>query len=547
MSPAAAQAAVFLGPRAICGTIRGLCVVNAPVFDALSPGVEAAAMTTIKQDDLIQSVADALQYISYYHPVDYITNLAAAYEREESPAAKDAMAQILINSRMAAEGHRPLCQDTGIVTVFLKVGMNVQWDATMSLEDMVNEGVRRAYNDPDNKLRASVLADPAGKRSNTKDNTPAVINMSIVPGDTVEVIVAAKGGGSEAKSKFAMLNPSDSIVDWVLKTVPTMGAGWCPPGMLGIGIGGTAEKAMLLAKESLMEHIDIQELIARGPQNRAEELRIELYEKVNALGIGAQGLGGLTTVLDVKIKDYPTHAANLPVAMIPNCAATRHAHFTLDGSGPVALDPPSLEHWPKLTYDASKGRRVNLDTVTREDVASWKPGEVLLLNGKLLTGRDAAHKRMVDMLNKGEPLPVDFKNRFIYYVGPVDPVRDEVVGPAGPTTATRMDKFTEQVLAQTGLLGMVGKAERGPAAIEAIKKHQSVYLMAVGGAAYLVSKAIKASRVVGFADLGMEAIYEFEVQDMPVTVAVDSAGTSVHQTGPKEWQARIGKIPVVVA
>jgi fumarate hydratase class I len=503
-------------------------------------------MTIIKQDDLIQSVADALQYISYYHPVDYITNLAAAYEREESPAAKDAMAQILINSRMAAEGHRPLCQDTGIVTVFLKVGMNVRWDATLSLEDMVNEGVRRAYNDPDNKLRASVLADPAGKRSNTKDNTPAVINVSIVPGDTVDVIVAAKGGGSEAKSKFVMLNPSDSIVDWVLKTVPTMGAGWCPPGMLGIGIGGTAEKAMLLAKEALMEPIDIQDLIARGPQNRAEELRIELYEKVNALGIGAQGLGGLTTVLDIKVKDYPTHAANLPVALIPNCAATRHAHFTLDGSGPVMLDPPSLEDWPKLTYDSSKGRRVNLDTVTREEVASWKPGEVLLLSGKLLTGRDAAHKRMVDMLNKGEKLPVDFNGRFIYYVGPVDPVRDEVVGPAGPTTATRMDKFTEQVLAQTGLLGMVGKAERGPAAIEAIKKHQSIYLMAVGGAAYLVSKAIKASRVVGFADLGMEAIYEFEVKDMPVTVAVDSAGTSVHKTGPREWQAKIGKIPVLV-
>jgi fumarate hydratase, class I len=503
-------------------------------------------MTTIKQDDLIQSVADALQYISYYHPVDYITNLAKAYEREESPAAKDAMAQILINSRMAAEGHRPLCQDTGIVTVFLKVGMNVRWDATMSLEDMVNEGVRRAYNDPDNKLRASVLADPAGKRSNTKDNTPAVINISIVPGDTVDVIVAAKGGGSEAKSKFVMLNPSDSIVDWVLKTVPTMGAGWCPPGMLGIGIGGTAEKAMLLAKEALMEPIDIQDLIARGPQNRAEELRLELYEKVNALGIGAQGLGGLTTVLDVKVKDYPTHAANLPVAMIPNCAATRHAHFTLDGSGPVALDPPSLEDWPKLTYDASKGRRVNLDTVTREEVASWKPGEVLLLNGKLLTGRDAAHKRMVDMLNKGEPLPVDFNGRFIYYVGPVDPVRDEVVGPAGPTTATRMDKFTGQVLAQTGLLGMVGKAERGPTAIEAIKQHQSVYLMAVGGAAYLVSKAIKSSRVLAFADLGMEAIYEFDVKDMPVTVAVDSAGTSVHKTGPREWQAKIGKIPVLV-
>lgn len=504
-------------------------------------------MTLIKQDDLIQSVADALQYISYYHPVDYIKGLAAAYEREESPAAKDAMAQILINSRMAAEGHRPLCQDTGIVTVFVKVGMNVQWDATMSLDDMINEGVRRAYNDPDNTLRASILADPAGKRTNTKDNTPAVINVSIVPGDKLDVIVAAKGGGSEAKSKFAMLNPSDSIVDWVLKTVPTMGAGWCPPGMLGIGIGGTAEKAMLMAKECLMDPIDIQELIARGPSNRAEELRIELYDKVNALGIGAQGLGGLTTVLDIKVKDYPTHAANLPVALIPNCAATRHAHFVLDGSGPVALDPPSLEDWPKLTYNPTNARRVDLDTVTPEDVASFKPGEVLLLNGKLLTGRDAAHKRMVEMLNKGEKLPVDFKGRFIYYVGPVDPVRDEVVGPAGPTTATRMDKFTEQVLAETGLLGMVGKAERGPAAIEAIKKHRSVYLMAVGGAAYLVSKAIKASKVVGFADLGMEAIYEFTVQDMPVTVAVDSAGTSVHNTGPKEWQAKIGRIPVVVA
>ncbi|HUW54521.1 MAG TPA: fumarate hydratase [Rhodanobacter sp.] len=503
-------------------------------------------MTLIKQDDLIQSVADALQYISYYHPVDYIRSLAAAYEREQSPAAKDAMAQILINSRMAAEGHRPLCQDTGIVTVFLKVGMNVQWDATLSLEEMVNEGVRRAYLHPDNKLRASVLADPAGKRSNTKDNTPAVINVSIVPGDKLDVIVAAKGGGSEAKSKFAMLNPSDSIVDWVLRTVPTMGAGWCPPGMLGIGIGGTAEKAMLLAKESLMESIDIQELIARGPRNRAEELRIELYEKVNALGIGAQGLGGLTTVLDVKVKDFPTHAANLPVALIPNCAATRHAHFTLDGSGPVMLDPPSLEDWPKLTYSPANARRVNLDTITRDEVASFKPGEVLLLSGKLLTGRDAAHKRMVEMLDRGEPLPVDFKGRFIYYVGPVDPVQGEVVGPAGPTTATRMDKFTEQVLAQTGLLGMVGKAERGPAAIEAIKKHRSVYLMAVGGAAYLVAKAIKASKVVGFADLGMEAIYEFTVLDMPVTVAVDSAGSSVHQTGPKEWQARIGKIPVVM-
>jgi fumarate hydratase class I len=537
-------------PAAMRGKIP---VPHATTVPSVSAASSPAAMpadrrpVSIKQEDLIQSIADGLQYISYYHPVDYIRNLAAAYEREESVAAKDAIAQILINSRMCAEGHRPICQDTGIVTVFLEVGMDVRWDdATMSVEDMVHEGVRRAYNHPDNKLRASVLADPAGKRINTKDNTPGVVNVKIVPGNTVDVIVAAKGGGSEAKSKFAMLNPSDSIVDWVLKTVPTMGAGWCPPGMLGIGIGGTAEKAMLLAKESLMEPIDITDLQARGASNRAEELRLELYEKVNALGIGAQGLGGLTTVLDIKVKDYPTHAANLPVAMIPNCAATRHAHFTLDGSGPVMLDPPSLADWPELTYDASKGRRVDLDTVTKEEVASWKPGEVLLLNGKLLTGRDAAHKRMVDMLNKGEQLPVDLRGKFIYYVGPVDPVRDEVVGPAGPTTATRMDKFTEQVLAQTGLMGMVGKAERGPTAIEAIRKHQSVYLMAVGGAAYLVSKAIKGAKVVGFADLGMEAIYEFDVKDMPVTVAVDSQGSSVHQTGPKEWQARIGKIPVVV-
>jgi len=503
-------------------------------------------MTTIRQDDFVQSIADALQYISYYHPVDYIQNLARAYEREESPAAKDAIAQILINSRMCAEGHRPICQDTGIVTVFLKIGMNVRWDATLSVEDMVNAGVRLAYLHPDNKLRASVLADPAGKRINTKDNTPAVVNMSVVSGDVVDVIVAAKGGGSEAKSKFAMLNPSDSVVDWVLKTVPTMGAGWCPPGMLGIGIGGTAEKAMLLAKEALMEPIDIQDLLARGPANRAEELRVELYDKVNALGIGAQGLGGLTTVLDIKIKDFPTHAANLPVAMIPNCAATRHAHFVLDGSGPVSLEPPSLDDWPKLTYDTSKGIRVNLDSVSREQVLTWQPGDVLLLSGKLLTGRDAAHKRMIDMLGRGEALPVDFNGRFIYYVGPVDPVRDEVVGPAGPTTATRMDKFTRTLLEKTGLLGMVGKAERGPAAIDAIRDHQAVYLMAVGGAAYLVSKAIKASRVLAFADLGMEAIYEFEVENMPVTVAVDSRGSSVHQSGPREWQAKIGKIPVVV-
>jgi len=504
-------------------------------------------MTVIKQEDLIQSVADSLQYISYYHPMDYITSLGRAYELEKSPAAKDAIAQILTNSRMCAEGKRPLCQDTGIVTVFLKVGMNVRWDgATMSLEDMVNEGVRRAYNDVDNKLRASVLADPAGKRTNTKDNTPAVINMSIVPGDTVDVIVAAKGGGSEAKSKFVMLNPSDSIVDWVLKTVPTMGAGWCPPGMLGIGIGGTAEKAMLLAKEALMEPIDIQDLIARGPSNRAEELRIELYEKVNALGIGAQGLGGLATVLDVKILDYPTHAANLPVAMIPNCAATRHAHFTLDGSGVAKLEAPDLSQWPKVEWapNTETSKRVDLNTLTPEEVASWKPGQTLLLNGKMLTGRDAAHKRIADMLAKGEKLPIDFTNRVIYYVGPVDPVRDEVVGPAGPTTATRMDKFTETMLAQTGLIAMVGKAERGPVAIESIKKHKSAYLMAVGGAAYLVSKAIRGSKVLAFEDLGMEAIYEFDVKDMPVTVAVDSSGTSVHKTGPAEWQAKIGKIPV---
>jgi len=502
-------------------------------------------MTVIKKDDLIQSVADALQYISYYHPVDFIQAIHAAYEREENQAAKDAMAQILINSRMCAEGHRPICQDTGIVTIFVKVGMNVRWDlGDLSLDDAINEGVRRAYLLPDNVLRASILRDPAGKRQNTKDNTPAVIHYSIVPGDKVDITVAAKGGGSENKSKMAMLNPSDSIVDWVLKTVPTMGAGWCPPGMLGIGIGGTAEKAALLAKESLMDPVDIQELIARGPSNRIEELRIELYEKVNALGIGAQGLGGLTTVIDIKILDYPTHAASLPVAMIPNCAATRHVHFELDGSGPAELEVPKLEDWPKLTFDASKSRRVNLDGITPEEIASWQPGETLLLSGTMYTGRDAAHKRMVEMFAKGETLPVDLKGKFIYYVGPVDPVRDEVVGPAGPTTATRMDKFTETVLAKTGLYGMIGKSERGPAGIAAIKNHKAVYLMAVGGAAYLVSKAIRKSRVVAFEDLGMEAIYEFVVEDMPVSVAVDVKGNSVHETAPKIWQAKIGKIPV---
>jgi len=506
-------------------------------------------MRTIRQDDLIASVADALQYISYYHPVDYIEALGEAYAAEASPAAKDAIAQILTNSRMCAEGHRPLCQDTGIVVAFVKVGMDARFEgATMSVTEMVNEGVRRAYNHPDNRLRASILADPAGRRANTKDNTPAVVHFDLVPGDTVDVRIAAKGGGSENKSKFTMLNPSDSIVDWVMKTVPTMGAGWCPPGMLGIGIGGSAEKAMVLAKEALMEPIDIHELRARGPGNRIEELRLELMEKVNALGIGAQGLGGLSTVLDVKILDYPTHAASLPVAMIPNCAATRHAHFTLDGSGAAKLEPPDLSRWPDVRWSPSpSARRVDLDALTPAEVASWKPGERLLLSGKMLTGRDAAHKRIVEMIERGHPLPVDFRNRVIYYVGPVDPVRDEVVGPAGPTTSTRMDKFTETMLAKTGLVAMVGKAERGPAAIEAIRRHKAAYLMAVGGAAYLVAKAIRASRVVAFADLGMEAIYEFDVRDMPVTVAVDAAGTSVHETGPREWRARIGKIPVATA
>jgi fumarate hydratase class I len=506
--------------------------------------------TTIRHHDLVETIAAALQYISYYHPADYIAHLARAYEREQSPAAKDAMAQILTNSRLCAEGHRPLCQDTGIVNVFLKIGMDVRFEGFKgSLEDAINEGVRQGYNHPDNKLRASVLADPLFERKNTKDNTPAVVHMTVVPGHTLEVTVAAKGGGSENKSKFVMMNPSDNLVDWVLKTVPTMGAGWCPPGMLGIGVGGTAEKAMLLAKEALMDPIDMYELQARGPQNKLEELRLELYEKVNALGIGAQGLGGLTTVLDIKIATFPTHAASKPVAMIPNCAATRHAHVVMDGSGPAYMEPPSLDLWPKVNWtpDAQKSKRVDLNTLTAAEVASWKPGDTLLLNGKMLTGRDAAHKRIQDMLAKGEKLPVDFTNRVIYYVGPVDPVRDEVVGPAGPTTATRMDKFTGMMLEKTGLIAMIGKAERGPVAIEAIKQHRSAYLMAVGGAAYLVAKAIKGAKVVGFEDLGMEAIYEFDVKDMPVTVAVDSQGISVHNTGPKEWQAKIGKIPVAVA
>ncbi len=504
-------------------------------------------MTVIKQDDVISSVADALQYISYYHPKDFIQGVNEAYEKEQNPAAKDALAQILINSRMCATGHRPICQDTGIVTVFLKIGMNIRWDAELSVDDMVNEGVRQAYNHPDNKLRASILADPDGARKNTGDNTPAMVSYEIVPGDTIEVYVAAKGGGSEAKTKFAMLNPSDSVVDWVLEQIPKMGAGWCPPGMLGIGIGGTADKAMALAKKALLQPLDIHDLREKGADSRSEELRLELHEKINKMGIGAQGLGGLTTVLDVKVLDCPTHAANKPVAMIPNCAATRWTQFTLDGSGPATLDPPKLEDWPEIAREAGEGvKRVNLQEITKEDVKSWQPGDVLLLNGKMLTGRDAAHKKIVDILNAGEKLPVDLAGRFIYYVGPVDPVRDEAVGPAGPTTATRMDKFTHQVLEQTGLMGMIGKAERGPAALDAIKEFESSYLMATGGAAYLVSQAIKNAEVVAFPELGMEAIYEFDVVDMPVTVAVDSKGESVHNTGPKLWSAKIEKENITV-
>lgn len=499
-------------------------------------------MTTIRQQDLIQSVADGLQFISYYHPVDFIRAMREAWEKEESPAAKAALTQVLVNSRMCALGKRPICQDTGIVIAFVEVGMDVRWEADMSLDDMINEGVRLAYGHPDNVLRASVLADPDGSRSNTKDNTPAVIHYRVVPGDKVSVELAAKGGGSEAKAKFAMLNPSDSVVDWVLSVVPQMGAGWCPPGLLGVGIGGTPEKAMLLAKESMMEPIDIHELKARGPANRAEEMRLELFERVNALGIGAQGLGGLTTVMDVKVKEYPTHAANKPVAVIPNCSATRHVHFTLDGSGPAAFEPPDLSEWPDIAFELGDDvRRVNLDTLTREEVASWRAGETLLLNGRLLTGRDAAHKKLTELLERGEPLPVDLTNRVIYYVGPVDPVRDEVVGPAGPTTATRMDKFTRAMLEQTGLIGMVGKAERGPAAVEAIRDNRAVYMIAVGGAAYLVAKAITRSTLLAFPELGMEAVYEFEVKDMPVTLAVDSRGESVHQQGPKIWSAKIAE------
>ncbi|PMO46031.1 fumarate hydratase [Vibrio splendidus] len=501
-------------------------------------------MTVIRKQDVISSVADALQYISYYHPLDFVQALEKAYKKEESQAAKDAIAQILINSRMSAEGHRPICQDTGIVTCFVNIGMDVRWETDQTVQQMVDEGVRQAYNNPDNPLRASVLMDPAGKRINTKDNTPAVVHINMVPGNKVEIQIAAKGGGSENKTKMVMLNPSDDIAEWVEKTLPTMGAGWCPPGMLGIGIGGTAEKAAVLAKESLMEHIDIQDLIDKGPENAEEELRLDIFNRVNKLGIGAQGLGGLTTVVDVKIKTAPTHAASKPVCLIPNCAATRHVHFTLDGSGPAELTPPKLEEWPDITWEAGANtRRVNLDEITKEDVQEWKTGETVLLSGKILTGRDAAHKRIQGMLESGEGLPegVDLKGKFIYYVGPVDAVRDEAVGPAGPTTSTRMDKFTDMMLEETGIMGMIGKAERGPATVESIKQHKSVYLMAVGGAAYLVAKAIKKARVVAFEDLGMEAIYEFEVEDMPVTVAVDSNGVNAHQIGPDTWKVKIAE------
>ena len=499
-------------------------------------------MTVIKQDHFIESIADSLQYISYYHSQDFVDAMHSAYLREQSEAARNAIAQILINSKMSAEGRRPICQDTGIVVVFVKVGMSVRWDANLSLTEMVNEGVRQAYLNLDNPLRASIVSPPIGKRINTKDNTPAVVHVELVPGNQVDVVVSAKGGGSENKSKFTILNPSDSVVDWVLETVPTMGAGWCPPGVLGIGIGGSAEKAMVMAKESLMEPIDIQQLMDRGPDSAAEELRLELYEKVNQLGIGAQGLGGVTTVLDVKVKEYPTHAVSLPVALIPNCAATRHAHFVLDGSGPCFLPQPKTADWPSIAWEPGDDTlHVDLDCLTREEVKKWKPGQTLLLSGRLLTGRDAAHKRIAELYANGEALPdgVDFTNRFIYYVGPVNPVGDEAVGPAGPTTATRMDKFTDMMLEKTGLIGMIGKAERGETAIDSIRKHQSVYLIAVGGAAYLVSRAIKAARVIAFEDLGMEAIYEFEVEEMPVTVAVDSLGESVHRTGPEIWRGKL--------
>tara|TARA_B100000959_G_scaffold202904_1_gene212457 strand:+ start:1110 stop:2627 length:1518 start_codon:yes stop_codon:yes gene_type:complete len=505
-------------------------------------------MTRITTDDITVSIADALQYISYYHPPDFIEAMARAYEHEASESAKNAIGQILINSRMAAQGRRPVCQDTGVVVAFVKIGQSVLIEGKLTLQQAIDEGVRRAYTDPENPLRASVVSPPIGARKNTGDNTPAIVHTEIVAGDKIEITVAAKGGGSENKARLAMLNPSDDLVQWVTQTLPGMGAGWCPPGILGLGIGGTPEKAMLLAKESLMAPVDMDRIVADGPKTPIEELRREIFDAVNRLGIGAQGLGGLTTVLDVKIMSHATHAASLPVAMIPNCAATRHVHFTLDGAGPAELPQVDLSVWPQITEQAG-GRRINLDTLTPEEYRSWRIGENLLLSGRLLTGRDAAHKRLVDLIQAGEALPegVDFSGRFIYYVGPVDPVGAEAVGPAGPTTATRMDKFTDTLLEQTGLAGMIGKAERGPATIESIRRHGSVYLIAVGGAAYLLSRAIRSARVIAFEDLGMEAIYEFEVEDMPVTVAVDSTGASVHQEGPRTWREKIAAFPVPIA
>ena len=485
----------------------------------------------IKQEHLIESIHSALQYISYYHSPDFINAMVSAYERETSQSAKNAIEQILINSKMCALGKRPICQDTGIVNVFVEVGMNVEWDAELSLEDMINEGVRRAYNEPDNRLRASIVSDPLFSRINTQDNTPAVIHTKLVKGDKLDITVAAKGGGSENKSKFTVLNPDDNLTDWVLRTIPTMGAGWCPPGMIGIGVGGTAEKAMLMAKASLMESIDINDIKAKKNPSDVEKLRIDLFDKINELGIGAQGLGGLTTVLDVKINDYPTHAASLPVAMIPNCASTRHVHFSIDGSGVAELPEIDLSLYPDLEMDVSKYKKVDLDSLTQSEMEEWNIGDTLLLSGTIITGRDAAHNRLKSMIENGEGLPdgVNFENKFIYYVGPVDAVRDEVIGPAGPTTATRMDKFTDLMLENTELLGMIGKAERGEATVESIKKHKASYLIAVGGAAYLISKSIKKAKVVAFEEMGMEAIYEMEVKDMPVTVAVDTDGDNIHK------------------
>jgi len=496
-------------------------------------------MPVISEDDLIASLADALQFIACYHPEDYIRNLTRAYEAEQSPAAKSAMAQILVNSRMAAMGRRPICQDTGTAQVFMKVGMGARIATRRDLQALVDEAVRLAWRREANPLRASVVSDPLFARKNTGDNTPAMLTVELVAGDTIEVHVAAKGGGSENKAKFAALEPSDDVTDWVLRTVEKLGAGWCPPGLIGLGVGGSPEKAMLLAKTSLLDPIDMPELLARGPASKLEEMRIDLYRKINALGIGAQGLGGLTTVLDVKIVTYPTHAASKPVALVPQCAADRHVHFTLDGSGPAVLTPPDLAIWPEAIQSATAdaARKVDLDTLTPAAVASWKAGETLLLSGRMLTGRDAAHARMSAMLQRGEVLPVDLRGRAIYYVGPVDAIKGEAVGPAGPTTATRMDRFVDELLAKTGLLVMIGKAERGPEAIEAIRRHKAASLIAVGGAAYLVSKAIRSAKVLAFADLGMEAIHEFVVEDMPVTVAVDATGASVHTLGPALWRA----------